>query len=442
VELHLIATPSLGDSSYLLTHEGSGLVVDPQRDLKRYLEAIERAGVSVTHVLDTHVHNDYLSGAASLAGRLGAEPVMPAAARVGFAFRPAFHREDIAAGPLTIRPLHTPGHTPEHTSYLVLAGEDPVVVFSGGSLLVGSAGRCDLLGPQLARSLARLQHGSVHRLADLPDQVVLCPTHGAGSFCTSSAAGATTSRIEVERRANPVLRYPDPDSFADAQLSGLLPYPVYYRYMADLNLAGPEAWEGGVPATLTPEEVDRPGLAVVDGRSRQLFAAGHLPEAIGVELGSQFASWVGWLVPFGTPVVLVLDPGQDAELAAEELARIGYRMAGVMWGVEEWSASGRPLHRHRLASAAEMATRLDEIEVIDVRDPLEWELGHLQGSVHRYVPDLVDDPPDTQQPWLVCASGFRSNIAAGLLCRRGSDPVVVSPGGIPDLLHHRPDLRA
>jgi rhodanese-related sulfurtransferase len=324
----------------------------------------------------------------------------------------------------------------------MLVGDDPVAVFSGGSLLVGSAGRTDLLGYELAHSLALLQYGSLRRLASLPGTVALCPTHGAGSFCTSSVAGATTSSIESELRTNPQLRYADAERFAAGQLAGLLPFPTYYRHMAGLNLAGPEGWRASTPAELPTDLIEATGNAVVDGRSRYAFAAGHIPGALGVELGTSFASWVGWLVPFGTPVMLVLDPGQDGTLAATELARIGYQVKGVLWGVEVWEASGGQLHRHRTATVAELAGSIDDISLVDVRDPGEWAVAHVRGSAHHYVPDLVATVPDADQPWLICGGGFRSNMAASLLCRRGIESVVVTAGGVPELLMRRPDLRA
>jgi glyoxylase-like metal-dependent hydrolase (beta-lactamase superfamily II)/rhodanese-related sulfurtransferase len=444
VSMHVtvLRTPSLGDASYLVAHGGHGIVVDPQRDLGRMFEAIDEQGVTVTHVLDTHIHNDYLSGARALARHLHADLVLPAAAGAGFPFVAAFHLEDLAGeSGMTIRPLHTPGHTPEHTSYLVLVDGRPEAVFSGGSLLVGSAGRPDLLGMHLADSLARLQYHSVQRLARLPGSVGLYPTHGAGSFCTVSRAGRDVSTIEHERRTNPVLAHRDEDSFVRGQLSGLLPYPDYYPNMAPINRSGPE------PVDPTPPpRLDRPayrelvsgGAAVIDARPRHAYAAGHQTGALNVELGNSFATWVGWLVPFGTPLVVVLDDDQDPAVAAVEMARIGYQVVG-------WTTADTPTETTstRLAGIADLEAALDHHTVVDVRDPSEWGAGHLRRSVHRYVPELREDVPDGDgEVWLVCASGFRAGIAAGLVERGGGTPVVVASGGVSDLLAHRPDLAA
>ena len=231
MNIRAIRTEGLGDSTYVLVHDGAAIVVDPQRDVDRFESILNETGAELRFVLETHLHNDYVSGGRDLAQRLGGELVLPSGAAPVFRHRPAFHHEDLNGGPVAIRPIHTPGHTPEHMSYLVVLDGKPTGVFSGGSLLVGSAGRTDLLGEDRADTLARLQYISVNRLAALPDEVGLYPTHGGGSFCTTSAAGKHTSSIGDEKKANPVLAHPDEDSFVNAQLTGLVPYPSYYRYM-------------------------------------------------------------------------------------------------------------------------------------------------------------------------------------------------------------------
>ncbi|HEX2369445.1 MAG TPA: rhodanese-like domain-containing protein [Acidimicrobiia bacterium] len=441
MEVVAIRTPSLGDTSYLVHHGGVGVAIDVQRDIGRVTDALERTGVTLVAVLETHVHNDYISGAPELARLTGADLVLPAGAGVAYPNRPAFHMEDIdAGGRMTLRPLHTPGHTLEHTSYLVLLDEDPVIVFTGGSLLVGSAGRTDLLGDRYARSLARLQHGSLQRLAQLPDAVAVRPTHGGGSFCTASNVGGVQSTIGEERAGNPLLSISDPEAFADRQLSGHMPYPTYYAHMGHINRDGPPAFEDDEPPELSPEAVEElmASVGVVDGRPQTNFAAGHIAGSIGVELGDRFAPWVGWLVPFGTPLVLVLDPGQDGAAVYSDLARIGYGVAGVLRGVDGWADAGLPLESHETAPVDRLAEALEDgAQVVDVRDPAEWESEHLPGSIHRYVPDLINDLADLDRSrpvWVVCATGFRASIAAGLLLREGLEPIVVNGGGVSETL--------
>jgi rhodanese-related sulfurtransferase/glyoxylase-like metal-dependent hydrolase (beta-lactamase superfamily II) len=444
MQVESIRTASLGDTTYLLRHGDSVVVVDPQRDIGRFLAVIED-GTVVTHVLETHVHNDYVSGGRDLARRTGADLVLPAGSGVGFPFVPAFHQEDLGgADGLAIRPLHTPGHTPEHVSYLLLIDDEPVAVFTGGSLLVGAAGRPDLLGDAFAEQLARLQYGSLHRLAALPDDVGVFPTHGEGSFCTASGAGRSTSTIGIERAENPLYRYPDADAFVAGQLAGLTPYPAYYPHMAPINRVDPTAVESFHVPELDADQFARmrDAAGVLDGRNRFAFAAGHIPGSIGIELGDSFAPWAGWLFDFDAPLLLVLDEGQDAVQAAIELARIGFtHVLGVMRGVAGWKASGREVATYETATAAQLKGRMQpgwDGQVLDVRDPLEWESGHLEGSVHRYVPDLKDGLGGAvtivAPVWVVCRTGNRSSIAAGLLERHGVQPIVVATGGVPDII--------
>jgi rhodanese-related sulfurtransferase len=346
---------------------------------------------------------------------------------------------------LSIRPLHTPGHTPEHTSYLVLLDGEPQAVFTGGSLLVGAAGRSDLLGDQYAHQLAVLQWGSLQRLARLPDATGVFPTHGEGSFCTASGAGRTTSTIAQEKAENPLLAFDDPDAFAKNQLAGLVPYPTYYAQMGPTNKQNPTAFAVPAVAVVGPQEVADHlggGAAVLDGRDRYRFAAGHVPGSLGIELGDSFAPWAGWLLDYDVAIMLVLDQDQDAELAATELARIGFEhVVGVMHGMDDWAASGRDSAAYEAVDIGALVSAAKDdptIQIVDVRDPLEWEAGHLPGSVHHYVPDLRSSLPSGLDParpaWLVCRTGNRASIAAGMLESLGATPIVVAKGGVVDAL--------
>jgi glyoxylase-like metal-dependent hydrolase (beta-lactamase superfamily II)/rhodanese-related sulfurtransferase len=437
-------TPGLGDATYLFAYEGEAVLVDPQRDIGRFLDAAEDAGVQVRYVLETHLHNDYISGGRQFARRTGAELVLPAGAGAAFPYTPAFHNEDLAARTMTVRPLHTPGHTPEHISYLVLIDGAPVAVFTGGSLLVGATGRTDLLGTERARQLARLQFGSLRRLAALPAETGVYPTHGEGSFCTASGAGRTTSTIGHERDHSPVLAYPDAEAFADGQLAGLVPYPRYYAHMGPANLMGPTpAPEPVVPQLSVDEVVALPGdVELIDIRPRTAYAQGHIPGSLNVELNDQFAVWVGWLTDWNSPIALVADARQDVEEAVTQLARIGFDdVRGVLHDVATWQRAGHPMRSYDLVTPLDYVTatkRGEWIQLLDVRAPDEWDGAHVPGSVHRYVPDLVAGVPtglDATRPvWVGCASGHRASIAAGLLERHGLRPVVVTGGGIADVL--------
>jgi hydroxyacylglutathione hydrolase len=442
MEIRSIRTPGLGDATYVLAHEGLGILVDPQRDVERFLAVAGELDVELRWVLETHLHNDYVSGGRDAASRTGADLVLPASAVVPFRHTPAFHTEDLVEGPLAVRPLHTPGHTPEHMSYVVLVEGEPVAVFTGGSLLVDAAGRSDLLGQDRAVELARAQYHSVRRLAQLPDPVEVLPTHGEGSFCTATGAGRTTSTIAQEKAENPVLAYADEASFISGELTGLEPYPRYYAHMGPANLAGPEPLAATDAPPLGAADLDAlpADVQIVDARSREAFAAGHVDGALGVELSDSFGVWLGWVLPFDAPIVLVVDDDVDVPEAVVQLGRIGFDHVLGTTRMEDWTSAGRPVRSFRTVTVAEAAEEIDRRspQVLDVRSPNEWSRGHISGSHHRYVPDLGEGIPeglDPEQPvWLLCEGGFRATIAAGLVERAGFTPVVLTRGGALDVL--------
>jgi len=438
LEVKIITTPGLGDTSYLVSQDGVGVAIDPQRDVDRFCEAIAEAAVEVAYVIETHLHNDYVSGGRDLAGRAGADLVLPAGAGAAFSYLPAFHLEDLEAGSMIIRPIHTPGHTPEHMSYALMVDGEYQAVFSGGSLMVGTAGRTDLLGQDRASGLARLQYGSVHRLAELPDHARLYPTHGAGSFCAASSTGLSYSTIGQERNTNPVLTFPDAEAFVEGQLNSLPAYPKYYAHMGPINLMGPPPIPTGSLPILDPTDLPDE-VAVIDIRPREAFADGHLPGSIGLEMSPQVAVWAGWLIPFAARVVIVAEPDQDIDEVARQFRRIGFDdLVGVVYGLSDYHRSLNTYPTRTVADLAQALADGEQIRVIDVRSPEEWEAGHIKGSVNRYVPDLVDALPGNMyrdgDTWVICGTGYRATAAAGLLEAQGITPVVVEWGGVPDVL--------
>ncbi|WP_433473040.1 rhodanese-like domain-containing protein [Spirillospora sp. CA-142024] len=441
MEIVSFRTPGLGDQSYLLVHQGQGVLVDPQRDIDRFLTAAAERDVEMRFVLETHLHNDYVSGGPRAAESTGAELVLPAAAAPAYRHTPAFHLEDIPGGRgLALRPIHTPGHTPEHTSYLVLIDGEPLAVFSGGSLLVSSAGRPDLLGPERARTLARHQHRSLHRLAALPGHVELLPTHGQGSFCTAGGAGTYTSTIAGENAANPLRAISDVEQFADRLLADPMPIPAFYEHMGPANILG------APPLPAAPPLIDAgqvPGGAhLVDIRPRTEQAAGMLPGSVGIELADDFGSWAGWLLPYQAPIVLVTQAGTgagigvEARQAATQLAQIGIdSVRGVVKGPGRAAGEG-----FELLELPEFSERLAEpgAQLLDVRMPAERRTASHPGAAHRFLPDLVTDGVpaelDSDRPVLVaCGSGRRAAIAASLLLAAGYRPVVLTGAGVQDL---------
>ncbi|MGI5402924.1 MBL fold metallo-hydrolase [Streptomyces sp. CA-135486] len=447
-EIEIITTPSLGDTSYLLVSGDEAALVDPQRDSWGLMESCTYREVGIRYVLETHVHNDYVSGALEVRAATGATVACPARAPYAFDHLPLAEDDEIVVGDVTVRAMETPGHTAEHTSYLVF--EDtrlaPTAVFTGGSLLVGSAGRTDLSGDDRTEELARAQFRSLRRLSLLPDATRVLPTHGAGSSCAAGpVSGNRTTTVGAERRTNPSLTIQDEERFVSGRLSGLPPYPAYYRYMAPINRSGPQVL-GGRPTlrALTPSMVEGlvgGGAQVIDGRDRRTFAAGHLPGSLCDELDDRFASLVGEVVPFGARLVLVLPEPEEgaADEALMQLLRIGYEnVAGYLaGGIDAWQAAGRPLRSFRAADVAELAGHIAERRVLDVRP--ERPEGGIPGTLAvplAELPKRLGELPRDREIWTVCGSGRRATIAASLLDRVGIPVTGVVSGGVGDLMAH------
>jgi glyoxylase-like metal-dependent hydrolase (beta-lactamase superfamily II)/rhodanese-related sulfurtransferase len=427
-----IETAGLGDRSYLV-HDGEhAAVIDAQRDIDRVLAVAEAAAVRITHVLETHIHNDYVTGGLALARSTGADYVVAAAEDVSFGRVPAGDGDRFCSGRLTLTAMATPGHTPGHLSYVLRADEDaPAAVFTGGSLLYGAVGRTDLIGPDQTVALTRAQYRSVRRLAgDLPDPVAVYPTHGFGSFCSATPASGTSSTIGAERVANIALTS-DEESFVKELLAGLGAYPRYYEHMGPANRRGPAAPDLRSPRTAGPAELRRrigAGEWVVDLRQRRAFAGLHLTGSISVESGDPFATYLGWTMAWGTPLTLIGDSAGQVARAQRELARIGIAPAAAATGTVEQLAGGR-LSGYQVSDFAGLAASWSQAGrvVLDVRRPDEWRAGHLAGAVHIPFWELERRSGEVPagEVWVHCASGFRASIAASLLDRAGRQVVHV-----------------
>jgi glyoxylase-like metal-dependent hydrolase (beta-lactamase superfamily II)/rhodanese-related sulfurtransferase len=442
-DIELIPTPALGDNSYLLVSGDEAAVVDPQRDAWPLLDACTHRGIALRYVLETHVHNDYVSGAREWQAATGAVIAGPARAAYAFPHLPMADGTEIAVGDATLRALETPGHTPEHTAYLLLesGASEPAAVFTGGSLMVGGTGRTDLLGPERTDELTRAQFRSLRRLMALGEETLVLPTHGAGSFCASTTSGPRTSTFGAERRGNPALALlEDEEAFILDRLTGLPRQPDYYRFMAPINRAGPTVLSAlpDLPA-LSPADVQRhvdDGAWVVDGRHRWSFAAAHLPGSINVEIDDSFASFVGTVVPFGVPLVLVLPTSASAAEAVTQLLRIGYDdlIGSLDGGVAAWQAEGRPTRSYPARDIAEVDVTHPGAVVVDVRQPGEVAEGVIPGSRHIFLGDLrqrLAELPAGRRAWTVCASGRRAAVAASVLDRAGLPVGVIARGGVP-----------
>jgi glyoxylase-like metal-dependent hydrolase (beta-lactamase superfamily II)/rhodanese-related sulfurtransferase len=435
ISVYIVETPGLGDRSYLATDGHLAVVVDPQRDIERVLAVADGLGVRITHVLETHMHNDYVSGGLALAEASGAVYVVAAAEEVAFDHLGVADGDEIVSGAIRIQVVATPGHTAHHVAYVVAHAGTGVVAgsFTGGSLLFGTVGRTDLTGPEHTHHLTRAQWRSVRRLAgSLPDAAAVWPTHGFGSFCSGAGgSGATESTAGAERAGNNALLL-DEKPFAAAFIAGLGPYPAYYRHMAPLNRSGPATLPRDLPVALRADEV-RARLAagewVVDLRPRHRFAEAHLPGAVNVEHGTPVATYIGWIVPWGAPLTLIGPDEETLEDVRIALGRIGIEpVARHVAG--DWPASelgpAYPVRSFDDLAAAQGDGR--RFTLLDVRAADEWSDGHLPGALHVPWHDLaarVGELPSDRDIWVHCAAGFRAAIAASLLQRAGRRPVLV-----------------
>jgi len=428
-----VVDEGLGNSAYLLdVGDGRALVVDPPRDLRALRAAAGKRGLTVVWAADTHLHADFLSGAVQLAASDGAQILASAAGMRAFDHRGLVDGDEVDLGGLTLRGLATPGHTDEHLSFLLLDGPAPVGVFTGGSLIVGSAARTDLLGDDRTVELARAQYASLHRLAALPDVTGVWPTHGAGSFCSAPPGAARTSTIGTEKSTNPLLAAPNVDAFVAQLVGSLGSYPAYFRWLAETNRRGPAVIDAApaLPA-LSADDVRRllaDGAVIVDVRPVADVAAGHIPGAIAIPLRAQFATWLGWLVTPGTPVVVVRNPDQDPADILWPALNIGFdRLAGEL-------ASGMAAWTGAVATTRLLLPHEVDVPVLDIRQAGEYGAGHLPGAVHLELGDLpgtAHAAPDGPAV-VMCGHGERAMTAATLLERAGRRDLAVLVGGPDD----------
>jgi glyoxylase-like metal-dependent hydrolase (beta-lactamase superfamily II)/rhodanese-related sulfurtransferase len=426
----------LGNSTYLLDlGDGRALAVDPPRDLRALRAAADRRGLRVAYAADTHLHADFLTGACQLAADDRATILAAAAGGRAFPYRGMRDGDEVDLGGLTLQALSTPGHTEEHLSFLLRDGATPVGVFTGGSLIVGSAARTDLLGADRTEELARAQFASLRRLATLPEATAVWPTHGAGSFCSAPTGAARTSTIGREKLTNPLLAAPDADTFAARLTADLGSYPAYFALLAEVNRRGPDLVTG--EPSLTP--LDTPavrrlladGAVALDVRPVTDVAAGHLPGAVAIPLRAQFATWLGWLLDPDVPIVIVRSPDQRPADILWPVLNIGYHtiVGELAGGVPAWRAAGGEVVTTRLVRPGQLAG-----PVLDVRQDAEYAAGHLPDAVHIELGDLasaagaVPDQPVTA----MCGHGERAMTAATLLRRAGHRQVAVLVGGAED----------
>ncbi|HYU04812.1 MAG TPA: rhodanese-like domain-containing protein [Jatrophihabitantaceae bacterium] len=424
----------LGNSSYLVDlGDGRALAVDPSRDLRALRATAQRHGLLIAQVAETHLHADFLSGACQLAATDGAQIVAGDGGRE-FAHAALDDGDELDLGGLTLRALATPGHTFEHLSYLLLDGSRPMGLFTGGSLLVGAAARTDLAGPEHIDELTRAQFRSLRRLAALPADTAVYPTHGAGSFCSAPPGAERTTTIGRELATNPLLSIADENEFARALLDGLGSYPPYFLRLGEVNRRGPTVLDHaprleqiGVAAV---EALRNSGAEVVDVRLPEVFAAGHLPRSLSIPLRPAFATWLGWLADAERPLVFVRDDEEDPDEIIWQCLKIGYeRIAGELdGGIAAWQAAGLPL----IGNDTVRAEAVDTAALLDIRQGGEFAAGHIPGARNQELGSVAeaDLPPGPLA--VMCGHGERAATAASVLERAGRPGAAIVLGGPPD----------
>jgi glyoxylase-like metal-dependent hydrolase (beta-lactamase superfamily II)/rhodanese-related sulfurtransferase len=426
----------LAHASYLVGSDGEAAVVDPQRDVDQYIDEAEAEGLKIRYVIETHLHADFVSGHRELSARTGAEIVFGEKAGATFPHRAVKDGDEIRLGKVVLRVLETPGHTPESISILVIdtaESDRPQKVLTGDALFIGDVGRPDLVGSKgySPEQMAAMLYDSLHdKLLKLDDEVEVYPAHGAGSLCGRNISKETSSTIGEQRRFNYALKPMAKEEFVQMMTTDLPAVPQYFPRDAEVNRTGAEMLSKlPRPAELTPEEVSElagQGHIVLDVRSTASFGNGHVPGALNIGLGGQYASWAGTLIPIGTPVVIVADELAQVDEAVMRLARVGLdSVKGYLGGgMYAWDRAGFAAATTAQISVDELRARVEEksdLQLIDVRRPGEYNSGHAPGAQNAQLADLENlaarfDP--SRPTAIICASGYRSSIAASLLERR------------------------
>ena len=444
----------LSQYSYAVGCKAAGAVaiVDPRRDVDIYLDYARATGVRIAYVLETHIHADFASGARELAARAGARLLLSRYDEgefyeVKFAHFDIGEGEPVDIGSARMVARHTPGHTPEHLSFLVYDGnrttDAPMLMLSGDFVFVGSLGRPDLLGEEAKRGLASRLYDSVQKLADLPDGLEIHPAHGSGSMCGAGMSDRPMTTLGFERVANPYLqRGLDREAFVEKILGSVPPFPPYYRRMKTLNSEG-QPRLNGLPG-LQPLDAGRfctmaeHGHVVIDLRDQLAFGGGHIPRSFGIGAGADLSTWAAWVVPYDVSILLVDEDGSHIEGAVRSLVRVGLdRVAGHLGGgMKAWSDAGYPETHTPQLSPRELNDKIrhgERLRIIDVRSDGEWAAGHIDGAEHimgGFLADRVNDLRGSDPIVVVCAAGYRSTVAASVLERAGIAPVFSLTGGL------------
>lgn len=442
-----IQTDGIAELSYIVgdDEEGTAAVFDPRPDVDIYIEMAREAGVAITHIFETHIHADLVSGSRELSARVDSAKIFVShegGAEYGFTHEKLSNGDRFQFGEVLITARHTPGHTPEHMSYLMADVEhpdEPWGILTGDSLFVSSAGRPDLLGDKHTSRLAEQQF---HTLRDfylkMPDHVMIYPNHGAGSPCGADIGARLSSTIGYERKFNRFLQFDDVKEFTEYALSSAPPVPHYYPVMKRINARGPEIIGGlprvsGLPPKAFKEAVEKKMGVLVDVRTMLAFGGGHIAGALNIGGSPILSIWAGWMLDPEKSVLLVLEKDDDLEEILSLFVRTGYtKFAGyLVGGMRAWDIAGYPIERIGQMSVHELNEKKSGLQIVDVRSPNEWKKGHVPGARHIFVPEVKDrlTELDRTKPTAVyCGSGYRSSIASSILKAAGFNDLWNVPG--------------
>ena len=432
MRVHEFVDEGLGHSSYVVDlGDGTAAVVDPPRFTTTHEALAQHLDLRIVWTLDTHSHADYVTGSPALAARGVVTFIAPDASRLASPHRPVHDGEHVdLAADVELIVIATPGHTPDHHSYLLAERGVPIALFSGGSLMVGAIGRTDLCGPELAEPLAHEMFRSLRRFDDLPADLAVYPTHGSGSFCAAPGGSQRTSTIGHERIANQLFAIRDEEIFVEQLVDGFGTFPGYFTRLPELNRLGPTRYDTVPELTpLNAENLQRhvnSGGVVIDARPVAAFSAGHLPGSISNTLRPVSASWLGWLVAADRPLAFVLDPDQDRDDLVRQCLDVGHeRLVGELaGGFGAWTTAGRPASTIRLIGPADMTD-----DVLDIRQANEYCAGHVPGAINIELWQVPSADLPTGSLTVMCGHGERAMTGASLLAKRGRPDAVVLEGG-------------
>lgn len=448
MQIQRIEVPGLAHFSYVVSGSGMAVVIDPKRDFDTYVDYAAAHGLKITHILETHIHADYASGALGLAEATRAE-LWLSAHDTGEDFEYKFkHREfkdgdELTVGCMRFQCVHTPGHTPEHISFLLYDNnrnpETPLAFFTGDFLFVGSLGRPDLLGEEAKLNLAKELHKSVHeRIKHLPDGLEVYPAHGAGSMCGSGMSDRQTSTLGYERATNPFFKLKDQKEFVDTILGSVPPFPDYYKRMKRVNSDGaPRMDQMPGKKALSPQQLKdavAKDAVVLDVRRPEAFGGAHVPNAINIGAGTSLSTWAAWVLPYDKPIYIVDEDGSSQDTVARSLIRVGLdQVAGYLkGGMKTWLEAGFEQGHIQQISVDELQAKKDAL-LLDVRGDGEWKGGHIATAKHIMAGDLpkkIDSLPRDKEINIICGSGYRSSISTSILRKAGFEKVVNVVGGM------------